>query len=65
MTETGSGIEAALTIDGVPGPPVTAVDPAALATGLEAQLQSSYAINFLSGLSNDTPPFGVEIWANK
>jgi metacaspase-1 len=65
LSEAAGGLHAALTIDMVPGPRVEAVDAASLVTALEAQLESSYAINFLSSLSNDNPSFGVEVWANK
>ena len=65
LSEAAGGLHAALTIDMVPGPRVEAADAASLVTALEAQLQSSYAINFLSSLSNDNPPFGIEVWANK
>jgi metacaspase-1 len=65
LSEAAGGLHAALTIDMVPGLRVEAADAASLVIALESQLQSSYAINFLSSLSNDNPPFGVEVWANK
>ena len=65
LNSTAGGMSASLTIDGVPGPAVEALDPAGLATALKSQLESSYAINFLASLNNDSPPFQVEVWANK
>ena len=65
LTNTPTGIQASLTIDGVPGPAVGATDATALVEELNSQLESSYAINFLSTLSNDNPPFNVQVWANK
>jgi len=65
LSQEATGIQATLTIDGVPGKPVMAPDAVALASSLNSQLESSYAINYLSTLSNDNSPFGVEVWANK
>jgi len=60
-----SGLQAALTIDGVPGRPATGVDAASLVAALGPQLENAYAIKFLAGLDNPTPPFKVEVWANR
>ena len=65
LSQVPAGLQAALTIDGVAGPPVVAADAVGLVTALRPQLESSYAIQYLSGLTNDNPPFKVEIWAKK
>jgi hypothetical protein len=60
----GGIIQAALTIDGVPGPAVSAADAEGLLAALGPQLENAYTVKFLSDLQNASAAFGVEVWAN-
>lgn len=65
VSPSGGGMQAVLTLDGVPGAPVEGVDVAALLKALRPQLENAYAIQVLAALDNPDPPFQVEVWGNR
>ena len=56
--------QAALTLDGVPGTPVTGDDIPGLIEALKPLLENAYAIKYLAHLDNPNQPFGLRVWAN-
>ena len=65
LSEAAGELQAALTIDGVPGRPATGADVAGLMGTLRPLLENAYAIKYLSRLDNPAPHFKVEVWANR
>jgi hypothetical protein len=55
--------QGALTVDGAVGERVQGQDARALVAALRPQLENAYAVKFLAGLDNPSPPFGVSLWA--
>jgi hypothetical protein len=58
-------LKAFLTLDGRPATPVTGEDVPHLVEALRPQLENAYAIKVLARLDNPSPPFKVEVWANR
>ncbi|MCC7261843.1 MAG: caspase family protein [Candidatus Latescibacteria bacterium] len=54
-----------LTVDGEAGSPGAGPDAAAVVEALRPQMENAYAVKFLAGLDNPTPPFKVSVWANR
>lgn len=64
VSQSATGVQASLTMDGAPGVPVQAADVPGLVTALRPRLENAYSIKYLANLDNPCPAFGVEIWAN-
>ncbi len=65
LSKFADGLQAALTLDGVPSEPITGADVAGLVDALRPHLENAYAIKFLANLDNPAPPFKVSVWANR
>ena len=60
-----TGLEAALTVDGVEGPAVSGAGAAGLVEALKSPLENAYTLKYMSRLENPAPTFQVSVWAHK
>lgn len=62
---TDEGWQGSLTTDGEAGELCRGPDAEAMVAALRPQLENAYALKFLAGLDNPTPPFAVSVWAKR